>query len=128
MMCLFFLVWEDGGGKLYLGGYKAAVNITWLQQTNIGLVINTARGLEHVLGPRYQQKLVRRQQECPDIEIHDFLLNDDLKQIVDIEELLAVIQKISDALETGSSVLVHCAQVYCSNVQNIQSYLFTISG
>ena len=61
------LIWETeaGGGKLYLGGYKAAVNLRWLAASNTSLIVNTARGLEAVLGPRYRRQLEARAAACP---------------------------------------------------------------
>ena len=50
------LVWEhESGAGLYLGGFKAAVNLDFLRKSRTGLVINTARGLETTLGPKYKQ-------------------------------------------------------------------------
>ena len=116
MSSLFYIsvaVWEDegSGGKLYLGGYKAAVNIKWLRQAGIGLIVNTARGLDQVLGPKYLQNIQRRQTECQDIKIKDYLLTDDLKQKLEVEDLIDVALHISTYLNSGISVLVHCAQV-----------------
>ena len=49
------LVWEKGAGKLFLGGYKAALNIPFIKKNKISLIVDTARGLEDVLGPRYKK-------------------------------------------------------------------------
>ena len=49
------LVWEHGEGRLFLGGYKAALNVAFLTKNNISVVVDTAKGLENVLGPKYRK-------------------------------------------------------------------------
>ena len=44
-------------GELYLGGYKSAVNLDFLQSANIRLVVSTAKGLDTVLGPKYKKEV-----------------------------------------------------------------------
>ena len=44
-------------GELYLGGYKSAVNLDFLQSANIRLVVSTAKGLDTVLGPKYKKQV-----------------------------------------------------------------------
>ena len=43
-----------GEGKLFLGGYKAALNVAFLKRNKISMVVDTAKGLENVLGPKYR--------------------------------------------------------------------------
>ena len=43
-----------GEGKLFLGGYKAALNVAFLNQSKISMVVDTAKGLDNVLGPKYK--------------------------------------------------------------------------
>ena len=106
-------VWSphQGAGQLYLGGYKAAINTTFLRTARVSLVVNTARGLELVLGPRYLAALERRRAECPGLRVLELLMNDDLEQELSIEDLLTVYQAVMKSLNAGDSVLVHCAQV-----------------
>ena len=40
------LVWSHGPGQLVLGGYRAALNTSFLQTRRISLVVDTAKGLE----------------------------------------------------------------------------------
>ncbi len=48
------LVWEGtAAGNVYLGGYKAALNVDFLLESRVVLVANAAPGLRKVLGPRY---------------------------------------------------------------------------
>ena len=44
----------ERGGALYHGGYKAVMNTSFLSECDIKYVVNTARGLEEVLGPKYK--------------------------------------------------------------------------
>ena len=44
-------------GGLYMGGYKAGLNIENLKNKKVGLVVCTAGGLERVLGPKYKQQV-----------------------------------------------------------------------
>ena len=106
-------VWspQQGTGQLYLGGYKAAINMTFLKSNQVGLVVNTARGLDQILGPKYLAALERRRTECPQLEVLELLMNDDLEQELSIEDLLTVYQAVMKHLNAGESVLVHCAQV-----------------
>ena len=106
-------VWSphQGAGQLYLGGYKAAINTTFLKTAQVSLVVNTARGLDQVLGPKYLAALERRRTECPQLEVLEVLMNDDLEQELSIADLLTVYQAVIKSLNAGQSVLVHCAQV-----------------
>ena len=106
-------VWSPhpGSAQLYLGGYKAAINTTFLSSAQVGLVVNTARGLEKVLGPKYLAALERRRTECPQVEVLDLLMDDDLEQELSIADLRTVYQAVMKCLNAGQSVLVHCAQV-----------------
>merc|ERR1712142_464698 len=104
------LVWERGAGKLFLGGYKAAVNIAFIKKNNISFVVDTAKGLEAVLGPKYKNMVAKRNDECSDVVVHFLPLNDDLSQELSIEDLKDVTQLVLAELDAGYSVLVHCAQ------------------
>ena len=109
-------VWSphQGAGQLYLGGYKAAINTTFLKTSQVSLVVNTARGLDQILGPKYLAALEKRWTECPQLEVLEVLevlMNDDLEQELSIGDLLTVYQAVMKCLNAGQSVLVHCAQV-----------------
>ena len=121
------LIWESpvGGGKLYLGesrhwkylvrnviagGYKAAINTTWIKENNVNLIVNTAKGMECVLGPKFTRDIDKMKESCPDTEILEILINDDLQQRLDIEDLRLAASRIMASLKSGSSVLVHCMQ------------------
>ena len=96
--------------SLNTGGYKAAINTTWLKRNSVTLIVNTARGMEDILGPKFKRSVVKRAETCPDIEILDFLLDDDLQQKLDIVDLRRTASRIMSTLGLGASVLVHCMQ------------------
>ena len=73
------------GGKLFLGGYKAAVNISWLTEERVVLVVDTAGGLHTVLGPTYSRAKDRRDRECPQVRVISLHLRDDLVQRLEVE-------------------------------------------
>ena len=119
------LVWSvEGGGQLYLGGYKAAINTTFLTNNKVSLVVNTAQGLHLVLGPKYLRSLETRRTQCPDVEVHDILMDDDLQQKLCLEDLVVVYHKVMECLGRGDSVLVHCAQVTLTNSGTVQQNNF----
>ncbi|XP_023337271.1 dual specificity protein phosphatase 9 [Eurytemora carolleeae] len=101
---------DETGGGLYMGGYKAGLNIENLKNKKVGLVVCTAGGLERVLGPKYKQQLEQRHQKLTEIEDLFIDLSDDLEQVLDFAELTRISERIQHYLELGSSVLVHCAQ------------------
>ena len=51
------------------------------------LIVNTAKGMESILGPKFERGIVKRKESCPDTEILDLLMDDDLQQKLYIEEL-----------------------------------------
>jgi len=104
------LVTESLGAKLFLGGYKAAVNVSWLREERVRLVVDTAGGLETVLGPGYGRAKERRRKECPEVRVITLYLRDDLVQRLEEEELKETVREVVDELGKGGAVLVHCAQ------------------
>ena len=69
------------------GGYKAAINTNWIKENNVSLIVNTAKGMELVLGPKFARDIVKRNESCLDTEILELLMNDDLQQRLDIKDL-----------------------------------------
>ena len=74
------------------------------------LIVSTAKGMESTLGPKFARGIVKRKESCPDTEILELLMDDDLQQKLDIEELRQTASRILASLKSGSSVLVHCMQ------------------
>ena len=52
----------------------------------------------------------QRTKECPEVTIHLLPLHDDLHQELCIEDLRNITKLVLAELDTGGSVLVHCAQ------------------
>ena len=48
---------NDSNSLLYVGGYKSSYNEVFLRESNVGLVVNTAKNLAAVLGPKYLRQL-----------------------------------------------------------------------
>lgn len=104
------LVWEAQGGEkcgLYQGGWQAAINEKFLRDNHIGLVINTAGGLESFF-PKFKGAqsvyertgISRLQFEWEDSEHCNFTK----------EEIDEAVEAIGQTVNGGKSVLVHCAQ------------------
>jgi len=102
------MVLEHGAGKIYLGGFVAAMNEDFLTQKKINLVVNTAKGLEGQF-PKFARKV---SEFYPRKEIRCVQLNwvDSEDQVVGFEELMDTIQVMESTLTNGNSILVHCAQ------------------
>ena len=98
------------GAPLYLGGYKAATNLSWLAEARVALVVDTAGGLAATLGPAYRRALDRRAAELPDIRVERLDLRDDSAQVLEEEVLREVVARVLGELGRGGAVLVHCAQ------------------
>ena len=46
-------------GALYLGGFKAAINDTFLKEQNVTHIVNTAsKGLGMLFGPKYRVRCI----------------------------------------------------------------------
>jgi len=105
-------VWKhpQSGANLYLGGFKSANNISYLQKNNITLIINTAKGLEATLGPKYIKQVEDRARMLPLLEIVNLDWRDDVTQVLEFDVIKQTIKLMDKALDTGQSVLVHCAQ------------------
>lgn len=92
---------------LYLGGANAAINLPFLSDHNISLVVNAAKGLEQHF-PKFRTvtlayiKLNISAVELQWIDSHERRL--------DKEAIRAVILTMDQCLESGRSVLCHCAQ------------------
>ena len=89
---------------------QGAINRDWIKETNVRLILNTAKGMESILGPKFERGIVKRKESCPDAEILELLMDDALQQKLDIEDLRQTASRILASLKSGFSVLVHCMQ------------------
>ena len=60
---------QENGSKMFMGGYKAAINCEFLRKNEIELVICAAKDLEKTFGPKYQKLVEKRSQTLPQITV-----------------------------------------------------------
>ena len=58
----------ENGSSLYVGGYKASINIDFLQTHNIGLIIHACPGLEQQFGSKVASLFKKRRQSLPQVK------------------------------------------------------------
>ena len=106
-------VWSTNDGKrhLYVGGFKSALNINFLKEHSIGLIVNAAYLLDRLYPPTtkiYQEFEKRRSSK--DLEhIEELFVNwlDDPKQIIKSAILKNIIDKIGHCIfEKGKFVQI----------------------
>jgi len=108
-----------------LGGFVSAMNIKFMQEKSITLVVNTAAGLEcHFpkfakIGQLYEQNGVKRLH----LNYHDVV-----DQEIEWSELLFVLEAIQETIESGHGVLVHCAQGRSRSSTVVLAYLMWKNG
>ncbi|CAB4068605.1 unnamed protein product [Lepeophtheirus salmonis] len=74
------LIWS-GQGNVFMGGYKSAINIKFIQDNSIRLIINASGNFENIMGPKYLSELTH-----------------------------VCMREINICINEGQSVLIHCAQ------------------
>ena len=97
-------VWSTNDGKchLYVGGFKSALNIKFLKDHSIGLIVNAAYLLDRLYPPTtkiYQEFEKRRTSK--DLEhVEELFVNwlDDPKQTIKSSILKDVLDKINDCI------------------------------
>jgi len=92
---------------LYMGGFKSAVNLDFLKNHHIGLIICAAKDLAQTFGPKYQRQLEKRSQELPQIKVVTVPWIDTPQQVLDETTFE---QALLSIFQCQSNVLVHCAQ------------------
>lgn len=115
-----------GKGALYHGGFKAVMNVKFLQKESIKHVVNTARGLE-VFGPKYTAAVeqVKTELSCTFLEL-DW---DDSQQFdIPDDDLVKCVQFVHAAISKGHSVLVHCAQGKSRSAVAVIAYVMASQG
>jgi len=110
-------VWsrQDKECHLYVGGFKSALNITFLKNHSVGLIVNAAYLLDRLYPPKtkiYQE--FERRRNSKDLEhVEEMFVNwlDDPKQTIKSSILKNVLSKINECIFVkGNSCLIHCAQ------------------
>jgi len=91
---------------LYMGGYKAAINEKFLRDAAVGLVVNTAGGLQAFF-PTFRPAPLH---ERLGVKMLQLEWMDSDTQEIRADELDETTAAIASTLQDGRSVLVHCAQ------------------
>ena len=89
-----------------MGGMKSAVNMEFLRNNKISLIVCAAKDLVKTFGPKYEKLLQKRNKEL-DIKVIQVNWEDTINQKLDKEELATILQTM---YHCDQSVLVHCAQ------------------
>mmetsp|Transcript_5111 Transcript_5111/g.8368 ORF Transcript_5111/g.8368 Transcript_5111/m.8368 type:complete len:234 (+) Transcript_5111:85-786(+) len=112
--------------KLYLGGFIAAMNMTFLTDNGVTFVVNTAKGLETQF-PKYGQ--VRSgQYQSSGVESYSVEWVDSEDQQLDIQQLQAAVQEVHVRLMDDQGVLIHCAQGRSRSTTLVVAYLMWAQG
>merc|ERR1711872_465645 len=99
---------DERGGKIFVGGWQAAENLSLLQENKITHVVNCTTDLAC---PHQEQiKYLTFDVSCWSRQIHD-----DIKNLCIF--LSPLFQFIDDCLSKGESVLVHCLRELTELVQ-----------
>eukprot|EP00795_Rhopilema_esculentum_P007630 gene7630-13447_t len=109
-------------GKLFLGGFKAAINTEFLKKENITHVLNVAgKGLGIMFGPKYRE-ISREMKKNLNITGLDLDWEDSMKYHITEDDFKQAICFIHEGMKSGS-VLVHCAQGKSRSGAAVSSYL-----
>eukprot|EP00933_Yihiella_yeosuensis_P081178 TRINITY_DN94735_c0_g1_i1.p1 TRINITY_DN94735_c0_g1~~TRINITY_DN94735_c0_g1_i1.p1 ORF type:complete len:335 (-),score=55.24 TRINITY_DN94735_c0_g1_i1:39-1043(-) len=114
---------EDAVPSLYLGGFKCVANLKFLEKNNIKFIVNTAKDLDSFFVNH--KKAVAAARNHPGLQVEFFECNweDCASQKLETETLEALIRFIDQALRSGASVLVHCAQGKSRSSTAVLAYL-----
>ena len=93
---------HDGKCHLYVGGFKSALNVQFLKQNSISLIVNAAFQLERLYPPKTKiHTEFQNRRSAKDLEhIEELFVNwlDDPKQIIKFSFLTEVLRKISECI------------------------------
>ncbi len=86
-----------------MGGYKSALNVSFLTANSVVLVVNAAPSLSGVMGRRYAERRDRVWKELAQKGVQEIRLDwqDSLGQRLSQEELRMTGERINDSLEGG---------------------------
>ena len=105
-------VWSRGDDKchLYVGGFKSSLNITFLKEHSIGLIVNAAYLLDRLYPPstKIYQEFEKRRSSKELEHIEELFVNwlDDPKQIIK-SSILKDILKIKFSLKATKNLELH---------------------
>ena len=104
-------VWsrQDKECHLYVGGFKSALNITFLKNHSVGLIVNAAYLLDRLYPPKtkiYQE--FERRRNSKDLEhVEEMFVNwlDDPKQTIKSSILKNVLTKINECIFVKGKII-----------------------
>nr|XP_040574762.1 uncharacterized protein LOC121123705 [Lepeophtheirus salmonis] len=93
------LIWS-GQGNVFMGGYKSAINIKFIQDNSIRLIINASGNFENIMGPKYLSELSKRRLDNMTREIRiDWI--DATIQKIKTNELMFCMREINICINEG---------------------------
>jgi len=114
---------NEGLGKLYLGGFKAAINNDFLKDENVkGIVNTTGDGLFQLYGNKFQETY-KSAASSNDIESLYVQWEDSISYDIPMDDLKRVIEFIHEVRQSNKAVLVHCAQGKSRSTTAVVAYL-----
>ena len=96
-------------GAVYLGGYRGVINLEFLQSNGITHILNTAKGLDATLGPKFVE-LIKKVNSDLSIVTKETNWVDDSSFKIELSSLREAVLFIEEARVSSGNVLVHCAQ------------------
>jgi len=86
-----------------MGGYKPALNVSFLRENRVKLIVNTAPSLAHVMGAAYA-KARKKVQMALTTEVEEWEINwtDSQEQVLDADVIKAVLAKMRRVLQNGN--------------------------
>ena len=113
-------------GGLFLSGFKAVLSKKIIEKNEIGLIVNTAKALG-MFWPAYKRR--RDVLEKNNIKIIDMNWIDSKEQVLNVDNICNTIDIIHNMrMETGKSVLIHCAQGKSRSTTLTIAYLMFLNG
>jgi protein-tyrosine phosphatase len=114
--------------KLFMGGFKSAINIDFLIKENVTVIICAAKDLDKTFGPKYRKQIEKRSQTLPHIQVIQVDWIDTSNQKLDKSQIKDIVMLMQKALNQSgpSSVLVHCAQGKSRSAVICISYLSSL--
>lgn len=112
---------NDKEGGLFLGGFRSVMNAEFLKDLKVKYIVNTAKGLE-IFGPKYLESVKKAKDELK-VTILDLNWEDHNHFIIPDNDVITSCRFIHEAIKSGNSVLVHCAQGKSRSSTAVIAYL-----
>ena len=116
----------DARGALFLGGFKAVVNVEFVSKENLRGVVNTAGiSLFQLFGKKFENSY-KDTLAAHSVECHYVSWVDQTSFDIPDEELAGVLRFVHARLCGGGAVLVHCAQGKSRSSTAVVAYLMVV--